>query len=122
MKEIKSNTSAANKKLIPWFKTMGKQIGLSQSLIAAVLKEQRIRIHVLTVHLLTGFPLPSRRILERAMACGMPTVNWHLFLNDANTFHAGAGRVHIVLPLSNCIIRGWISAGSVVYIRSLQCV
>ena len=47
MKEIKSNTSAANKKLIPWFKTMGKQIGLSQSLIAAVLKEQRIRIHVL---------------------------------------------------------------------------
>ena len=44
MKEINSNTSATNKKLVPRFKTMGKQIGLPQYQIAAVLKEQKVRI------------------------------------------------------------------------------
>ena len=29
MKEIKSKTSSAKKTLVPWFETMGKQVGLS---------------------------------------------------------------------------------------------
>ncbi|MDM8585273.1 hypothetical protein [Escherichia coli] len=44
MKEIKSKTSSAKKTLVPWFETMGKQVGLSQETISAVLKEQRLRI------------------------------------------------------------------------------
>lgn len=47
MKEIKSKTSSAKKTLVPWFETMGKQVGLSQETISAVLKEQRLRIRKL---------------------------------------------------------------------------
>ena len=47
MKEIKSKTSSAKKRLVPWFETMGQQVGLSQETISAVLKEQRLRIRKL---------------------------------------------------------------------------
>lgn len=40
------------------------------------------------------------------MTCGATTLNWRLSLSVVNTFPAGAGPVHIVLPLSNYIIRG----------------
>ncbi len=35
MKEIKSKTSSAKKTLVPWFETMGKQVGLSVSVNGA---------------------------------------------------------------------------------------
>lgn len=44
MKEIKSKTSSAGKKLVPWFEAMVKQVGLSKSEIAYVLNEQEVRI------------------------------------------------------------------------------
>jgi Zn-dependent M32 family carboxypeptidase len=47
MKEIKSKTRSTKKKLVPWFETMGQQLGLSERTISAVLKENQSRIRKL---------------------------------------------------------------------------
>lgn len=44
MKEMKSKTSSAEKKLVPWFEAMGQQLGLSERTIITVLKENQSRI------------------------------------------------------------------------------
>lgn len=106
MKEIKSKTSSAKKTLVPWFETMGKQVGLSQETISAVLKEQRLRIRKLNYA--SAYTVSNILIQD----CGGADDMWSnyaklaLILERCNTF-AGAGPVHIVLPLSNYIIRGW---------------
>ncbi|WP_229014783.1 hypothetical protein [Escherichia coli] len=107
MKEIKSKTSSAKKTLVPWFETMGKQVGLSQETISAVLKEQRLRIRKLNYA--SAYTVSNILIQDCGgpMTCGATTLNWRLSLSVVNTFPAGAGPVHIVLPLSNYIIRGW---------------
>ncbi|EDW8997549.1 hypothetical protein ADN76_000295 [Salmonella enterica subsp. enterica serovar Java] len=47
MKEIKSKKRAAKKNSVPWFKTMGRQVGLSERIIAAIVREQQARIRKL---------------------------------------------------------------------------
>lgn len=107
MKEIKSKTSSAKKTLVPWFETMGKQVGLSQETISAVLKEQRLRIRKLNYA--SAYTVSNILIQD----CGGADDMWSnyaklaLILERCKYIPCGSGPVHIVLPLSNYIIRGW---------------
>jgi hypothetical protein len=47
MKEIIAKTSSAKEIAVPWFETMGKQVGLSKRATAAILREQQLRIRKL---------------------------------------------------------------------------
>ncbi len=47
MKEIIAKTSSAKEtSAVPWFETMGKQVGLSKRTTAAILREQQLRIRL----------------------------------------------------------------------------
>ncbi|ECG0758929.1 hypothetical protein LFD09_000522 [Salmonella enterica] len=47
MKEIIAKTSSAKEIAVPWFETMGKQVGLSKRTTTAILREQQLRIRKL---------------------------------------------------------------------------
>ncbi len=62
MKEIIAKTSSAKEIAVPWFETMGKQVGLSKRTTAAILREQQLRIRKLNRVSAHGFCLmPSKR-------------------------------------------------------------
>lgn len=86
---------------------MGKQVGLSQETISAVLKEQRLRIRKLNYA--SAYTVSNILIQD----CGGADDMWSnyaklaLILERCKYIPCGSGPVHIVLPLSNYIIRGW---------------
>lgn len=60
MKEIIAKTSSAKEIAVPWFETMGKQVGLSKRTTTAILREQQLRIRKLTGYLHGFCLMPSK--------------------------------------------------------------
>jgi hypothetical protein len=61
MKEIIAKTSSAKEIAVPWFETMGKQVGLSKRTTAAILRNNSCGYVSLTGYLHGFCLMPSKR-------------------------------------------------------------